>query len=272
MGYMDLPELGNENSLELQFQQLSLPQFCVAILEYAVPLLRTGSKKMIMQVLELLAEDLLLIVDAVSEDVWEENSLFGLELKEKLLRVLDSLGETISYHQSNVGSGAADSLILHHRMVFISVSLFTVRLLQTLLPVEKIQFTTIKEYFEFKNISGAEERIISMVIWKGYHDENGTHCTPVVSALLLVDAILASAAPKANIVLPESLLAALFVLSVDMPFSLEYPSIHDSVTAYLEQINSENYSIYKQASELAYSIECTCNFMLDVDKEVGNFF
>ncbi|XP_048363804.1 rotatin isoform X3 [Sphaerodactylus townsendi] len=208
MGYMDLPELGNENSLELQFQQLSLPQFCVAILEYAVPLLRTGSKKMIMQVLELLAEDLLLIVDAVSEDVWEENSLFGLELKEKLLRVLDSLGETISYHQSNVGSGAADSLILHHRMVFISVSLFTVRLLQTLLPVE-----------------------------------------------------------KANIVLPESLLAALFVLSVDMPFSLEYPSIHDSVTAYLEQINSENYSIYKQASELAYSIECTCNFMLDVDKE-----
>lgn len=35
---------------------------------------------MIMQVLELLAEDLPLIVDAVSENVWEESSLFGLEL------------------------------------------------------------------------------------------------------------------------------------------------------------------------------------------------
>ncbi|KAL8182372.1 UNVERIFIED_CONTAM: hypothetical protein K2H54_055053 [Gekko kuhli] len=137
MGYMDLPELENENSLELQFQQLSLPQFSVAILEYGVPLLRIGSKRMIMQVLELLAEDLLLIVDAVSENVWEESSLFGLELKEKLLRVLDSLGDTISYHQSNVGSGAADALILHHRMMFISVSLFTVRLLQVLLPVER---------------------------------------------------------------------------------------------------------------------------------------
>lgn len=33
-----------------------------------------------MQVLELLAEDLLLIADAVSEEVWEDSSLFGLEL------------------------------------------------------------------------------------------------------------------------------------------------------------------------------------------------
>ncbi|XP_077208985.1 rotatin isoform X2 [Paroedura picta] len=208
VGYMDLPELENENSLELQFEQLSLPQFSVAVLAHAVPLLRTGNKRMIMQVLELLAEDLLLIVDAISENVWEESSLFGLELKEKLLIVLDSLGDTISYHQSNVESGVADPQILHHRMAFISVSIFTVRLLQMLLPVE-----------------------------------------------------------KASKILPESLLGALFVLSVDMPFSLEYPSIHDSVTAYLEQMNSENYSTYKQASELAYSIECTCNFMLDVDKE-----
>lgn len=65
-------------------------------------------------------------------------------------------------------------------------------------------------------------------------------------------------------------MGALFILSVDMPFSVEYPSIHGSVTAYLEQMNSENYNTYKQASEVVYSIECTCNFMLDVNKEVGN--
>lgn len=43
MGHIDLPELENEDTLELQFQQLSLPQFCVTILEYGVPLLRTGN-------------------------------------------------------------------------------------------------------------------------------------------------------------------------------------------------------------------------------------
>lgn len=36
---MDLPELEAEDTVELQFQQLSLPQFCVCILEAAAPLL-----------------------------------------------------------------------------------------------------------------------------------------------------------------------------------------------------------------------------------------
>ncbi|KAH0617847.1 hypothetical protein JD844_016491 [Phrynosoma platyrhinos] len=208
IGHIDLPELESEDTLELQFQQLSLPQFCVAILEYVVPLLRTGSRRVTMKVLELLTEDLLLIVDAVSEDVWEDSSLFGLELKEKLLGILDSLGETILYHKNNTDSEQPRLVIVHHRMTFLSVSLFTIRLLQTLLPVE-----------------------------------------------------------KASSVLPESLLTALFEISVDMPFSLEYPNIHESVVAYLEQMNSENYSIYKQAAEAAYSIECSCNFMTDVRKE-----
>ncbi|XP_019380164.1 PREDICTED: rotatin isoform X1 [Gavialis gangeticus] len=208
IGQNDLPEVENEDSLELQMQQLSLPQFCVSILEYAVPLLRTGSRKVTMQVLELLAEDIFLVSDAISEDVWEDSSLFGLELKDKLLNVFNSLGETISYHKSNVSSEQPEMMMVHHRMAFISISLFTVRLLQTLLPVE-----------------------------------------------------------KANSVLPESLLTALFLLSLDMPFSLEYPNTHESVAAYLEQMNSENYSIYKQAAEAVYSIECACNFMMDIHKE-----
>uniref|UniRef100_A0A8C5S4J0 Rotatin N-terminal domain-containing protein n=1 Tax=Laticauda laticaudata TaxID=8630 RepID=A0A8C5S4J0_LATLA len=208
MGHVDQPELENVDTLELQFQQFSLPQFCVAILEHAMPLLKTGSRRITIQVLELVAEDLLLIVDAVSEDVWEDKSLFGLEFKEKLIGILDSLGEIITYHKSNTSSEKPELAVVHHRMAFVSVSLFTVRLLQVLLPVE-----------------------------------------------------------KATSVLPETLVTALLVLSVDMPFSLEYPNIHESITAYLEQMNSENYSIYKQAAEAAYSIECACNFMLDVHKE-----
>uniref|UniRef100_A0A8C5XEA1 Rotatin n=1 Tax=Microcebus murinus TaxID=30608 RepID=A0A8C5XEA1_MICMU len=209
MGHIDLPELETEDILELQFQQLSLPQFCVSILESAVPLLRTGSRQMIIRVLELLAEDLILIGEALSADVWDDSSLFAIDMKEKLLLVLGSLGETMCYHKSNISLEQPEVMVVHHRMAFISISLFAVRLLQMLLPVE-----------------------------------------------------------KASEFLPEPMSAALFLLSLDMPISLEYPNIHEAVVAYLEQLNSENYSIYKRTAEAAYSIECTCNFLSDVGKEV----
>lgn len=44
VGQIDLPDAENEDALELQMKQLSLPQFCVSILENAIPLLRTGEK------------------------------------------------------------------------------------------------------------------------------------------------------------------------------------------------------------------------------------
>ncbi|XP_042664772.1 rotatin isoform X3 [Centrocercus urophasianus] len=207
-GHTDLADIENEDTLELQMKQFSLPQFCVSILENAIPLLRTGSRRMTMEVLELLVEDLYLIGDAISENVWEDESLFGLELKDKLLLVLGLLGETILYHKTNISAEQPEVMMVHHRMAFVSISLFTVRLLQTLLPVE-----------------------------------------------------------KASKVLQKSLLSALFLLSLDVPFSLEYPSIHEAIAAYLEQMSSENYSIYKQASEAAYSIECTCTFMIEVRKK-----
>ncbi|KAJ7400345.1 hypothetical protein BTVI_106329 [Pitangus sulphuratus] len=207
-GHIDLPDIENEDTLELQMKQLSLPQFCVSILENAVPLLRTGSQRVTMEVLELLVEDMFLIGDAISENVWEDDSLFALELKDKLLLVLGLLGETILYHKTNISAEQPKVMLVHHRMAFISISLFTVRLLQILLPVE-----------------------------------------------------------KASKVIQKSLLNALFLLSLDISFSLEYPSIHESIAAYLEQMSTENYSIYKQVSEAAYSIECTCSFMVEVHKK-----
>ncbi|XP_071593170.1 rotatin isoform X4 [Heliangelus exortis] len=208
VGHADLPDTENEDTLELQMKQLSLPQFCVSILENTIPLLRTGSRRVTMEALDLLVEDMFLIGDAISENVWEDDSLFALELRDKLLLVLDLLGETILYHKTNISAEQPEVMLVHHRMAFISISLFTVRLLQILLPVE-----------------------------------------------------------KASKILQKSLLNALFLLSLDVSFSLEYPSIHESIAAYLEQMSTENYSIYKQASEAAYSIECTCSFMIEVHKK-----
>jgi len=137
--HVDLPELETEDTLELQFQQLSLPQFCVSILESAVPLLRTGSRQMIIRVLELLAEDMILIGEAISEDIWDDSSLFAIDMKEKLLMVLGSLGDTMCYHKSGVSLDQPEVVLVHHRMAFVSISLFAVRVLQLLLPVEKVR-------------------------------------------------------------------------------------------------------------------------------------
>ncbi|XP_068419530.1 rotatin isoform X1 [Eschrichtius robustus] len=208
MVHLDLPELEAEDTLELRFQQLSLPQLCVSILESAVPLLRTGSRQMIIRVLELLAEDMVLIGEAISADIWDDSSLFAIDMKKKLLMVLGSLGDSMCYHKSNISLEQPEAVLVHHRMAFVSISLFAVRLLQTLLPVE-----------------------------------------------------------KASHFLPEPMSAALFLVSLDMPVSLEYPNIHEAVVAYLEQLNSENYSIYKRTAEAVYSLECTCNFLSDVGKE-----
>uniref|UniRef100_A0A3Q2HYA1 Rotatin n=1 Tax=Equus caballus TaxID=9796 RepID=A0A3Q2HYA1_HORSE len=208
MAHMGLSELETEGALEVQFQQLSLAQFCVSVLESAVPLLRTGSRQMVIRVLELLAEDMILVGEAISADIWDDNSLFAIDMKEKLLMVLGSLGDTMCYHKSSISLEQPEVVLVHHRMAFVSIALFAVRLLQTLLPVE-----------------------------------------------------------KASHFLPEPMSAALFLVSLDMPISLEYPNIHEAVVAYLEQLNSENYSIYKRTAEVVYSIECTCNFLSDVRKE-----
>ncbi|XP_037001419.2 rotatin isoform X2 [Artibeus jamaicensis] len=205
---LELPELEAEDPLRLRFQQLSLPQFCVCVLEAAAPLLRSGSGQMLIRVLELLAEDLILIGEAISTDIWDDSSLFAIDMKERLLAVLGSLGETLCHHHSGVGLEQVEPAWRLHRMAFVSVALLAVRLLQTLLPVE-----------------------------------------------------------KASQFLPESMSAALFLISLDMPISLEYPNIHEAVVAYLEQLNSENYSIYKRTAEAVYSIECACNFLSDVGKE-----
>ncbi|KAM9308326.1 rotatin [Gastrophryne carolinensis] len=205
------PEVQNEDTLDLQYQQLSLPQFCVLVLESATPLLKSERRKLVLLILELLSENLSLISDAISENVWEDGSLIGQELRCKLLFVLDTLGEAILYHKNSNCSEKPESSLVNQRMAFISISLFTIRLLQTLLPVE-----------------------------------------------------------KANDVLPESLANALFLISVDLPFRIAYPSVHESVIAFMEQLNSEDYVVYKQASETVYSIECTTSFMSSSNKEGAN--
>ena len=65
--------------------------------------------------------------------------MFTCLQKEKLLMVLGSLGDTMCYHKSGASLDQPEVVLVHHRMAFVSISLFSVRALQMLLPVEKVR-------------------------------------------------------------------------------------------------------------------------------------
>ncbi|CAJ1082277.1 rotatin isoform X2 [Xyrichtys novacula] len=136
VAHMALPDPGVEDVLELQLQQLTLAQFTVATLEHAIPQLKTDSLHVFHRVLELLSDAVLLLGDSVCELVWDERSLVGMELKEKLRACMELLGDILSYHQSS-SADIPHSCQVHHRMAYTGTAIFTVKLLQTILPPEK---------------------------------------------------------------------------------------------------------------------------------------
>uniref|UniRef100_A0A8D3B3W6 Rotatin n=1 Tax=Scophthalmus maximus TaxID=52904 RepID=A0A8D3B3W6_SCOMX len=134
--HVELPDLGVEDVLELQLQQLTLAQFTVAIMEHAIPLLKTEGSHVFHRVLELLCDAIPLLGDSVCELVWDDRSLVGMELKEKLQAFMELLGDILSYHQSHRADTPHSSQI-HHRMAYMGTAIFTIKLLQTILPTEK---------------------------------------------------------------------------------------------------------------------------------------
>lgn len=63
---------------------------------------------------------------------------FVLWKREKLQACIETLGDVICYHHGMTSSEQPESSLIHHRMVFSGTAIFTIRLLQTLLPVEKV--------------------------------------------------------------------------------------------------------------------------------------
>ncbi|XP_042255169.1 rotatin isoform X2 [Thunnus maccoyii] len=136
VAHLDLPDLGVEDVPALQLQQLTLAQFTVATMENAIPLLKTEGSHVFHRVLELLCDAVLLLGDSVCELVWDDRSLVGMELKEKLQACMELLGDILSYHQSDSADSPHSSQV-HHRIAYTATAIFTIKLLQTILPPEK---------------------------------------------------------------------------------------------------------------------------------------
>ncbi|XP_030612443.1 rotatin isoform X2 [Archocentrus centrarchus] len=136
VAHLELLDLGVEDVLELQLRQLTLAQFTVATMEHAIPLLKTEGLHAFHRVLELLCDAVLLLGDSVCELVWDDRSLAGMELKEKLQACMELLGDILSYHQ-NCSADIPHNSQVHHKMAYIGTAIFTIKLLQTILPPEK---------------------------------------------------------------------------------------------------------------------------------------
>ncbi|KAG7525395.1 rotatin isoform X1 [Solea senegalensis] len=136
VAHLELPDLGVDDVLELQLQQLTLAQFTVDVMEHAIPLLKTEGLHVFHRVLELLCDTILLLGDSVSELVWDDHSLVGMELKEKLQAFMEILGDILNYHQS-YPADIPHSAQIQHRMAYMGTAIFTIKLLQTILPSEK---------------------------------------------------------------------------------------------------------------------------------------
>uniref|UniRef100_A0A671XHA6 Rotatin n=1 Tax=Sparus aurata TaxID=8175 RepID=A0A671XHA6_SPAAU len=105
--HLALPDVGLEDVLELQLQQLTLAQFTVATMDHAIPLLKTGRS---------------------------DCSL--VKGREKLQGCMEQLGDILSYHES-CSADIPRSSQVHHRMAYIGSAIFTIKLLQAILPPEK---------------------------------------------------------------------------------------------------------------------------------------
>uniref|UniRef100_A0A673ANH3 Rotatin n=1 Tax=Sphaeramia orbicularis TaxID=375764 RepID=A0A673ANH3_9TELE len=113
VAHLELPDLGVEDVLELQLQQLTLAQFTVATMEHAIPLLKTGRSIR-----------------------WGCNPCKCVFVILLLYSCMELLGDILSLHQSYSADISRNSHV-HHRLAYTGTALFTIKLLQTVLPPEK---------------------------------------------------------------------------------------------------------------------------------------
>ncbi|XP_020781198.2 rotatin [Boleophthalmus pectinirostris] len=207
VAHLELPDLCVEDGLELQLQQLTLAQFSVATIQYSISLLKTESSHVFHRVLELLSEAVLLLGYSVSELVWDDGSLVGIELKEKLQASMELLGNILSYHH-NCSAEISQNSYNYYKMAYTGTAIFTIKLLQTILPPEKAS-------------------------------EN----------------------------LPENTATAIFHLCLDPSLGSVLPGIQETAVAYLEQVNSDHFDLYRLVTRAALWMESTCNFLKEVQAE-----
>ncbi|XP_071958961.1 rotatin-like isoform X2 [Antedon mediterranea] len=126
------------DALLLQMNQLTLPQFVIDTIAHVVPHLECRDSKLLIVVMDLLHECLQLVEISMTSRIWDDESVIGKSMVERITEVLDSLGESLVGHHSALSVTNDQEVVTQHRLVFLGSALFMINFITKLVPLEKM--------------------------------------------------------------------------------------------------------------------------------------
>ncbi|KAK3799170.1 hypothetical protein RRG08_051444 [Elysia crispata] len=124
-----------------QHQQLSLPQLLVAVLQRALPRLRTAQLQLGTAVLELTHEVLAVLRCVLDQELWTDTRDAAREVVDRLSDCLDCIGDLLSFHhQDQHNSSPLDpelGELSNHRILYMGVAATLTRFL-IMIPLDKM--------------------------------------------------------------------------------------------------------------------------------------
>ncbi|XP_059138641.1 rotatin-like [Physella acuta] len=137
-------DLDLEEGTRLQHQQLTLPQFCVALLQRILPQLKTDDEALGVRLLELLAEVVTVLSSVLDASFWADDESSAKDMVDRLTDCMEVMAELMeSHHHHHTQSLPADARSLSredlatHRVLFMGLVTVVTKFL-TMIPLEKM--------------------------------------------------------------------------------------------------------------------------------------
>ena len=137
---MDMIEQTDINDVfSLQFVQWTVPQFCFHVLENVVRCMHSRvvvDDELSMQCFELVHKVTAVLSDSlIPSALWQDTSLTAHELTESFHEVLEAVSKAVYvHHHSNLSPSTPSIELEQRRIVFMGLAIFTVELLDALVP------------------------------------------------------------------------------------------------------------------------------------------
>jgi len=128
-----------DDVFSLQFVQWTLPQFCFRVLENVVRCMHSTvvlDEELSMQCFELVHQVTAVLTDSlIPSALWQDTSATAHELIESFHEVLEAVGKAVyAHHHSNLSQSTPSIELERRRIVFMGLAIFTVELLDALVP------------------------------------------------------------------------------------------------------------------------------------------